>query len=250
MDTPIISVITVSYNAVTSIEKTMLSVLNQIYDRVEYIIIDGGSVDGTLEMIQKYVDRLGYWVSEPDKGIYDAMNKGILNASGDWIIFMNCGDIFVDENVLYSLFYGKKYENIDVLYGDALEVDSNGRRRLLKARDSKSNNIPPAYRHGASFVRREIHKTFLFDLSRRDLFSYGLDYDCICRMYRANKSFKYCNIIIMEYLKDGISNHPLKNIWLRKLIEHNGDRGISFYKDLLFYFPCGIYRRLKRFITK
>lgn len=107
MDVPSISVITVSYNAVTSIEKTMLSVLNQIYDRVEYIIIDGGSVDGTLEVIQKYVDRLGYWVSEPDKGIYDAMNKGILNASGDWIIFMNCGDIFVDDNVLYSLFSGK-----------------------------------------------------------------------------------------------------------------------------------------------
>lgn len=128
MDVPSISVITVSYNAVTSIEKTMLSVLNQIYDRVEYIIIDGGSVDGTLEVIQKYVDRLGYWVSEPDKGIYDAMNKGILNASGDWIIFMNCGDIFVDDNVLYSLFFGKKYENVDVLYGDALEVDSNGRR--------------------------------------------------------------------------------------------------------------------------
>lgn len=80
------------------------------------------------------------------------MNKGILNTSGDWIIFMNCGNNFVDDNVLYSLFNVKKYENVDVLYGDVLEVDSNDRRSLLKARSSNSNSLPPAYRHGASFV--------------------------------------------------------------------------------------------------
>lgn len=75
MDTPIISVITVCYNAVVSIEETMLSVLNQRYDKVEYIVIDGGSKDGTLDIIKKYANRLAYWTSEPDKGIYDAMIK-------------------------------------------------------------------------------------------------------------------------------------------------------------------------------
>lgn len=74
---PLISVITVSYNAVSTIEDTILSVINQTYPNIEYIIIDGGSADGTVDIIEKYVDRISYWVSEPDKGIYDAMNKGL-----------------------------------------------------------------------------------------------------------------------------------------------------------------------------
>lgn len=248
MDIPIVSVITVCYNAATSIEKTMLSVLNQTYENLEYIVIDGGSTDGTVDIIKRYAERLTFWISEPDNGIYDAMNKGILNASGDWIIFMNCGDNFVDKSVLFSLFYEKKYENVDVLYGDAIEVDANCKRRVLRAKVSKSNNIPSAYRHGASFVKREVHKSFLFDLSRSNLFSYGLDYDCICRMFRAHKSFKYCNIIILEYLKEGISNHFLRNIWLRKLIEHNGEKDFYLYQDLLIYLFNGLFRRLKRII--
>ena len=86
---PKISVVTVSYNAVETIEETILSIINQTYDKVEYIIIDGGSTDGTVDIIKKYADHLAYWVSEPDKGIYDAMNKGIDVATGDYINFMN-----------------------------------------------------------------------------------------------------------------------------------------------------------------
>ena len=95
-----ISVVTVCYNSVDSIEETMLSVLNQTYSDVEYIIIDGGSTDGTVDIIKKYADRLVYWVSEPDKGIYDAMNKGIAAATGDYINFMNSGDRFASTNVI------------------------------------------------------------------------------------------------------------------------------------------------------
>ena len=89
---PLISVITVSYNAVSTIEDTILSVINQTYPNIEYIIIDGGSADGTVDIIEKYVDRISYWVSEPDKGIYDAMNKGLKVANGDWAIFMGSDD--------------------------------------------------------------------------------------------------------------------------------------------------------------
>ena len=99
----LISVVTVCYNAADTIEKTMLSVLNQTYHDIEYIIIDGGSTDGTVEIIRKYADRIAYWVSEPDKGIYDAMNKGIKVATGEWINFMNAGDEFVDEGVIEKL---------------------------------------------------------------------------------------------------------------------------------------------------
>ena len=79
----LISVVTVSYNAVATIEQTLLSVINQTYPNIEYIIIDGGSTDGTVDIIKKYADEIVYWISEPDKGIYDAMNKGIKKANGE-----------------------------------------------------------------------------------------------------------------------------------------------------------------------
>ena len=100
MDAPIISVITVCYNVASTIEKTMLSVLNQTYKNLEYIIIDGNSTDGTVDIIKKYAERLTFWISEPDKGIYDAMNKGIVKATGKFLIFMNAGDQFLNEKVL------------------------------------------------------------------------------------------------------------------------------------------------------
>ena len=104
MEKPLISIITVAYNAIQLIEATIKSVINQSYTSIEYIIIDGGSTDGTIDIIKKYDKYLAYWISEPDKGIYDAMNKAIKKANGDWINFMNCGDTFVDENVISEIF--------------------------------------------------------------------------------------------------------------------------------------------------
>ena len=95
-----ITVITVCHNAAKTLEKTIKSVLNQTYPNIEYIIIDGGSTDDTVDIIKRYADRLAYWISEPDKGIYDAMNKGIEVATGEWINFMNAGDTFYEENTI------------------------------------------------------------------------------------------------------------------------------------------------------
>lgn len=99
----IISVITVCYNAKSNLEKTILSVLNQTYSNIEYIIIDGGSTDGTIDIIKRYDDKITYWQSEPDNGIYDAMNKGIQKANGEWINFMNAGDLFASTMILQQM---------------------------------------------------------------------------------------------------------------------------------------------------
>ena len=125
-----ISVVTVCYNAAVSIEQTMLSVLGQSYPDIEYIVIDGGSTDGTVDIIKKYADRLAYWVSEPDKGIYDAMNKGIAAATGSYINFMNSGDSFYDNRVVEAVVPYLSSDMKAVIYGNA--AICNGEKYIIK----------------------------------------------------------------------------------------------------------------------
>ena len=101
---PLISVITVCYQAAEPLEKTILSVRQQYYQPLEFIVVDGGSTDGTRDIIARHQDIITRWVSEPDRGIYDAMNKGVSMATGEWVIFMNAGDTFAANNVLLRIF--------------------------------------------------------------------------------------------------------------------------------------------------
>lgn len=112
---PKISVVTVTYNCVDVLENTLESVINQKYSNVEYIVIDGKSNDGTLHLINKHKDHISILVSEPDKGIFDAMNKAINLATGDWILFMNAGDTFADDNVLTNVFSNHIESNVGVV---------------------------------------------------------------------------------------------------------------------------------------
>lgn len=178
-----ISIITVTYNADSCLEKTIQSVIEQTYKNIEYIIIDGASKDNTINLIKKYSNHINLWISEPDKGLYDAMNKGIKFATGDWIFFINAGDIFVSPDVL-SLIFGDKSYNADIIYGDAIEYDNN--RYIKKKGRVISNSVPPEYRHGASFVRNNVHKLNMFDLTKKDLLNYSLDYLCIYTLFKKN----------------------------------------------------------------
>jgi glycosyltransferase involved in cell wall biosynthesis len=130
-DKPLISIVTIVYNGEAFLEETIKSVINQSYDNVEYIIIDGGSSDGTVDIIKKYEDKVSYWISEKDKGIYDAMNKGIEAATGDYINFLNAGDDFCDQYVLEKIFLQHKYISYDIVYGSAIVVDKNRTNKLL-----------------------------------------------------------------------------------------------------------------------
>ena len=146
----LISIVTVSYNAVLTIEQTILSVINQTYPNVEYIIIDGGSTDGTVDIIKKYANKIAYWVSEPDKGIYDAMNKGGLKATGDFIQFLNAGDWFENEYVIEKIFKDW-YKRVDVIYGDMIIRRSDG-VYYAKAQDlSHFENDFPLF-HPSTFI--------------------------------------------------------------------------------------------------
>lgn len=124
MNTPKITIITVSYNCVDTIEKTILSIINQTYSNIEYIIIDGASTDGTVDIIKKYQDRITYWVSEPDNGIYDAWNKGIKASNGEWISFVGADDILINDCIEKYVFETNK-SKINFISSKILKVKKN-----------------------------------------------------------------------------------------------------------------------------
>jgi len=157
---PKISIVTPSYNQAQFLERTILSVLNQNYPNLEYIIIDGGSTDGSVEIIKKYEKYLSYWVSEPDKGQSDALNKGFKIATGEILAWLNADDTYLPKVLHLVVSFLKKYSNIDMLYGRCYIVDSND--RIL--REAKTMPFSPIdYVYGllsipqqAAFWRRDI----------------------------------------------------------------------------------------------
>lgn len=211
MDNKKISVVTVCYNVVGSIEETMLSVLNQTYDNVEYIVIDGGSTDGTVDIVRKYSDRLAYWVSEPDKGIYDAMNKGIAAATGDYINFMNAGDSFTDNDVIKQV-VEQIPNDADVVYGDVIQM-YRGKMLYLRPADlSKIYEYQP-FCHQSTLVKTRLMQKMRFDTSFRILGDYNFFYQC----YLNGMHFYYIPVAISRYNStEGLSTDSLKESLLEK----------------------------------
>lgn len=156
-----ITIVTVCYNAADVIENTIKSVINQTYDNVEYIIVDGASTDGTVDIIKRYSDRISYWVSEPDKGIYYAMNKAVDVATGDYINFMNAGDVFFDDNVLKEVFDGKTFIE-DVIYGSNL-LHFTGGYKCHHPSDIKYMATEMPFCHQSSFTKASVLKAYKFD---------------------------------------------------------------------------------------
>lgn len=217
-----VTVITVVYNAVSKIEPTIQSVLGQRYPNIEYIVIDGGSTDGTLDIIDRYRSQIARVVSEKDDGIYDALNKGISLATGDWIGIMNAGDTFVSSDVIRSLFAENEGIDSDVIYGDAIAVDGDSIHFCKASENIDDLKKGPCYRHGASFVKNAVHKKYLFDVSKKDMLEFALDYEQIYRMYRNGCSFRKISFPVVNYELRGVSTvSPFKITYYNYLITHD-----------------------------
>lgn len=217
-----ISVITVVYNDVSHIRKTMESCLSQTWHNLEYLVIDGGSTDGTAEIIKEYAQRLAYWCSEKDNGIYDAMNKGIAKVSGEWIIVLNSGDVFYSPTTLQDVMESVDTEKADVIYGDSIEVDQNQQKIIEASKDTSLLEFYPIYRHGSSLIRTAVQRAFPYDLNKRNQLHYALDWEMIYRVYKAGYRFVRANVIIETYLKEGTSNHTYKNLLYNYIITSQG----------------------------
>lgn len=192
---PKVSIITVVYNGITEIENTILSVINQTYSNIEYLVIDGGSSDGTIDVIRKYESKIDYWQSEPDGGIYFAMNKGIELASGEWINFRNCGDYFNDKNTVEKIFSLPVADDIMILHGDCRFIDRNGYRDLQPSILRKSIKKEMPIFHPSAFVRTSLHKQFNFNIEYKS----SADYEFVYRMISKGYKMEYRPILVATY---------------------------------------------------
>jgi glycosyltransferase involved in cell wall biosynthesis len=204
---PVFSVVTITYNASHCLTETILSVLNQSYPAIEYLIIDGASTDGTLDIIRQYEAGISYWTSEPDKGLYDAMNKGLQQATGDYVWFMNAGDKIHSADTLRQIvsLLQKETDLPDIIYGETTLMDEKGEslglRRLRTPENLTWKNFRMGMRvsHQSFIVKRTIAP--LFDLQYR----YSSDFDWCIRCMKEARTIRNTHLVLAAFLDGGLS---------------------------------------------
>ncbi len=207
-----ISLITVAYNAQNTIEQCIISVLRQKFTNIQYIIIDGGSTDNTIQIVNKYKDKIDLLISEPDNGVYDAMNKGMALATGQVIGTLNADDYYANDDVLIDVARAFEQEKIKILYGDLDYVDKSG-RTIRKWRSGKYKSgkfnwgwMPP---HPTFYCRLDLFK----ELGHYKL-DYGsaADYELMLRFIPVNKAnLYYLDKVMVKMITGGISNKSFSN---------------------------------------
>lgn len=207
---PKLSVVTVSYNCRDVMEQTICNVLKQTYGNIEYIIIDGGSTDGTKEIIERYRDRLAYYVSEPDRGIYDAMNKGIRAATGDWIIFRNAGDYFLKPTTVEEVFSWYDDHGEAVIAGGTRCFGQSGYRD--KRYDGRGADVwqRAFIPHPSAFIRMSVQKACPYSTAYR----IGSDYRLFQKLMLEGADIAiYDGIVSLFDCESGISSRHLAMSW-------------------------------------
>ena len=214
---PAVTVISVCRNPGRDIIRTLESVLAQDYAKYEYLIEDGGSDDGTDSVVEKFREKFEErgipltFISEPDGGIYDAMNRAAGRASGEWVIFMNAGDCFYSKSVLSAVFDGRDLSDSGILFGDAVEYEYGRFYMFRKAFDKIEERMP--FSHQSAFVRRELMMSRPFDTGYR----IGADYDFLLDMYRKGVVFTDTGVITCIVSKDGVSSIKLYDTYMETL---------------------------------
>lgn len=214
-----ISVITVVFNDMPHIRQTMESFFDQTWPEKEYIVIDGGSTDGTVDIIREYADRLAYWCSEKDDGIYHAMNKGLQHCSGDWVNVLNSGDLYASSRSLeLAITKAPDISQADVIYGDSIERSDECGDVYKRTSDISQMAFGPIYRHGSSLVRTDVQKTHPYDLSQAATYGYALDWLMIYRLYSEGARFQKTDTAIEIYQLEGASYGLEQNLKYNRMV--------------------------------
>ena len=209
--TPRFTFITVTYNAAAVLEDTIQSVITQTYKHLEYIVVDGGSTDATLQIVDRYRHCIQRVVSEPDRGLYDAMNKGMRLATGDYICFLNAGDCLHEDDTVQQMVHSiREGEWPDILYGETQLVDAEGhfvRMRRLAAPERltwKSFRQGMLVCHQAFYVRHTLLEPY--DLRYR----FSADFDWCIRMMKKAGVLHNTHLVLVDYQSEGLST---RNRW-------------------------------------
>lgn len=222
-----VSVVTVCYNCVDVIEETIKSVISQNRSLYEYLVIDGKSNDGTVKLINKYKSGIDVFISEPDNGIFDAMNKAIDIASGKWILFMNAGDVFADNNVLFDIFNGKDFgNNVGVIFGDVIYKGNDYITIQNNPFFQNKNKIKQmGICHQTIFTRTDLAKSLKFDYK----FKYTADYYMMNQIYNRKYDFLHVNRPVAKYDLSGASSmNPFSQLKEIAII-FNENHSIAYY---------------------
>ena len=206
---PCLSIITIVKNNAIGLERTIESILAQDYAQIQFIIIDGGSTDGTFEVIKKHEDLIDYWSSSPDKGLYDAMNKGASVATGEWLNFMNSGDEFINSGSCTAFITClNEKPSSSVYYGDSVAVDYS-RQIERKSQNKKIFNIwrGMVFNHQASFIKKQLFDMFPFDLR----FKIVADYYQMLILFEKGESFQYIPVVISRVEIGGVAYSNIRS---------------------------------------
>jgi len=246
-----ISIITVVYNNDKTIEDAIVSVLNQNYKNIEYIIVDGASEDKTISIINSYRDNISKFITEPDKGLYDAMNKGIAQATGDIIGILNSDDLYQDRKVITDVVNEfKKHPEIDLLYGDLVYVKGEDTQKIIRNWKSKEyyheffedGNVPP---HPSLFIKSKVYKEAgLFNLD----YKLAADYEFMFRIFKLY-NFKPLHMkrLMVRMRLGGATNKSIKNILNgnKEILRAWIDNGL---KVPMLLMPKRFFKRIVQFI--
>lgn len=211
-DRPLVSIVTVVYNGAATLRRTIESVLGQSYGNIEYIVVDGGSSDGTMDLVREYDDRIAYWCSARDNGIYDAMNKGVSLCRGQWVGLINADDWYEPETVQRVVDAVRDAPQANVVHGDIWMRYPNGKRSLKRARVSGFllKYWEMVLNHPSFFVRRSFYEDRPFD----DRLRVSADHKWTYEAFRdAGDRFVYLPIPLANFTVGGASmSVPLKRV--------------------------------------
>lgn len=232
---PKISVIIVVFNGAKTLQQAIESVLRQTYKNIELIVVDGGSTDGTLDILRKYEFKNFIWKSEPDKGIYDAMNKGIMMANGEWIYFLGADDTLINEKIIENIFDNENNSGIDLLYGDVYFLS------LKRRYDGPFDENKILFRnicHQSIFYKKSIHDKVGYYNLEYPLFA-DWDFNIRC-FFNPEIKRKYIDIVVANYAKGGLSNANndlpfFRNVLFPKNLLALQKNGIKKLNNVIFY---------------
>ena len=227
-----LSIITVVYNNKETIRDAIESVLSQTYKDIEYIIVDGASSDGTVEIIESYGDKISKFITEPDNGLYDAMNKGLALATGDVVGILNSDDFYVDEFVIEKVVKVFEEKEVDSLFADLVYVKPDNLDKIVRHYDS-SHFTPAKFAYGwmpahpTFFVKREMYERY--GLFKTD-YIIAADYELLVRfLYRHKVSYYYLQEVITKMRTGGVSTNGIKSNWIlnREIVRACAENGLK-----------------------